>query len=418
MPSVQTVTEEVGTMDRKADVRPSDSSAELTPTVSFPEEAGSAVEEIVVPRLEGTGPMTFTVQGTPPNTTARWFLDGLRAVLVEKGHQPCDPKDVIPRLVLNLFDPGSPRSFRRKAKATFVVSIFPLDSTPDRVLADGYPLLVRSMSNMVIVLLQVGGKLEAHFVTMEQGHSWLRYEGDDGSFFARVYDKLEPLASSNLVIDNVFVPDLPPDLWDGDEVTRQITEAGRRLAALNLLPAPFPIEKVLNDREMGHLRRLFGIGGLSYGNVSARARHDPTAFWMSASGVDKSRLEVVGREILLVKGFDPAKAAMILSVPANVQPRRVSVDAIEHYIIYREHPQVGAILHVHAWMEGVPSTQVDYPCGTWELASAVAELVRRSPDPARAVIGLKNHGLTITGKSLPEIFERIEGKIIRQVPMS
>ncbi len=374
--------------------------------------------EVVVPRLEGTGPLTFTVQGDPSDPTARWFLEGLSTVLIAKGHKPCEAKEVIPRLVLNFFHPDKPRSFRRKAKATFVVSIFPLRAAPEAVLAEAYPLLVRSMSNMVIALLGVERSLEAHFVTMEQGHSWVRYPGEDKVFFERIYDKLEPLASSNLVIDNIFVPDLPQELWNGDEVTRQITEAGRRLAALDLLPAPFPIEKVLNEREMNHLRRLFGIGGLSYGNVSARARHDPTAFWMSASGVDKSRLEVVGREILLVKGFDPAKAAMVLSVPANVQPRRVSVDAIEHYIIYREHPQVGAILHVHAWMEGVVSTQVDYPCGTWELASAVAELVRRSPDPARAVVGLKNHGLTITGKSLPEIFERVEGKIIRQVPMS
>lgn len=405
-------------MDTRGEGEVSGLSNGFTPSMSDLQNAPSSAVEIVVPRLEGTGPLTFTVQGEAADGTAKWFLEGLTAVLLEKGHQPCDPKEVIPRLVLNLFEATGPKSFRRKAKATFVVSIFPLDSSPERVLSDGYPLLVRSMSNMIIALLQVKGGLEAHFVTMEQGHTWVRHEGDQRTFFTRVYEKLEPLASSNLVIDNIFVPDLPPELWDGDEVTKQITEAGKKLAAMDLLPAPFPIEKVLNEREMSHLRRLFGIGGLSYGNVSARARHDPTAFWMSASGVDKSRLEVVGREILLVKGFDPVKAAMILSVPANVQPRRVSVDAIEHYIIYREHPQVGAIVHVHAWMEGVVSTQVDYPCGTWELASAVAELVRRSPDPARAVVGLKNHGLTITGKNLAEIFERIEGRIIRQVPMS
>ena len=40
------------------------------------------------------------------------------------------------------------------------------------------------------------------------------------------------------------------------------------------------------------------------------------------------------------------------------------------------------------------------------------------PEPERAVIGLKNHGLTITGTSLEDIFERIEGRILRQVPMS
>lgn len=162
--------------------------------------------------------------------------------------------------------------------------------------------------------------------------------------------------------------------------------------------------------------RLYGIGGLSYGNLSARK--DEKRFWMSASGVDKSKLEVIGRDILLVSDFDPKTPAMILSVPPNVQPRRVSVDAIEHWMIYREHPEVGAIVHVHAWMDGIRSTEINYPCGTIQLATAVAELVRQEPDPSRAVIGLKNHGVTITGHSLDEIFERIEGKIIPQVPMS
>ena len=67
---------------------------------------------------------------------------------------------------------------------------------------------------------------------------------------------------------------------------------------------------------------------------------------------------------------------MRLSVPPNVKPRRVSVDAIEHLMIYREHPEVGAILHVHGWMAGAVSTEVIYPCGTEELALEVAELVR------------------------------------------
>jgi len=48
----------------------------------------------------------------------------------------------------------------------------------------------------------------------------------------------------------------------------------------------------------------------------------------------------------------------------------------------------------------------------------VAEKVRQAPDPSRAVVGLKNHGLTITGPSLEDIFERIEGRLLRQVPMT
>jgi rhamnose utilization protein RhaD (predicted bifunctional aldolase and dehydrogenase) len=69
-------------------------------------------------------------------------------------------------------------------------------------------------------------------------------------------------------------------------------------------------------------------------------------------------------------------------------------------------------------MEGIRSTHINFPCGTYELASTVADLVRQEADPGHAVIGLKNHGLTITGESLDEIFDRVESKILRQVPMS
>ena len=177
-----------------------------------------------------------------------------------------------------------------------------------------------------------------------------------------------------------------------------------------------PIEDLLDERDLRHVMRLYGVGGLSYGNLSARK--DETRFWMSASGVDKSRLETPGRDILLVTDYDSDAAKMILSVPPGIEPRRVSVDAIEHWMIYQRHPDVGAILHVHAWMEGIAATEINYPCGTQELAESVAELIAREPDPAHAVIGLRNHGITATGETLTEILDRIEPKVLRQVPMA
>jgi ribulose-5-phosphate 4-epimerase/fuculose-1-phosphate aldolase len=109
---------------------------------------------------------------------------------------------------------------------------------------------------------------------------------------------------------------------------------------------------------------------------------------------------------------------MMLSVPPDITPRRVSVDAIEHFMIYGEHPEVGAIMHVHGWIDGTRSTEVNYPCGTVQLATSVAELVRQEPDPAHAVVGLRNHGLTITGESLAEIFDRVGDLIVPRVPMA
>jgi len=324
--------------------------------------------------------------------------------------------------VLHLLDTGNPRPYRRKNAPTFVVALGYLPEPPDDLLRTGYPFLVRGLANLAVLLSDGPSGPVASFVTLEQGTYRVEHQGDDDKFFAAVLERVEPLATSRLVIANEFVPDLPPELWNGDAQTAQIARAGERLAALDLLPAAFPIEEILSPRDLRHVKLLYGIGGLSYGNVSAR-RQPPTEsgfgpeFWMSASGVDKSNLREIGRDVLLVKGYAPERDTMILSIPPDVKPNRVSVDAIEHWMIYREHPDVGAILHVHAWIEGTVATEINFPCGTVELATSVADLVRQAPDPSRAVVGQKNHGLTITGHSLDEIFERIDGKIVRAVPM-
>jgi len=364
--------------------------------------------------------MDFSLAGQHGDERFHWFTEGLRAVMEAKGHRFVeDPLDA--SLVVNVFPPDDPRSFRRRAQAVFVVSVTELEGgekqTVREAMPRGYPFLVRSLSNLLIGLTgPESANPDAHFITPEQGHYRVRGREDRTEFFHRVYARIEPLATSRLIIDNVFEADLPEALWEGDEITDSIRRAGERLGALDLLPAPFPIDEILTERERRHLKRLYGIGGLSYGNISARL--DSTRFWMSASGVDKSRLAEVGRDILLVKDYDQQTGAMVLSVPPNVEPRRVSVDAIEHWMIYQAHPNVGAILHVHAWMDGVPSTEFNYPCGTYELGAAVADIVKTHPDPSQAVVGLKNHGLTITGHSLDEIFDRIEGRLLQYVPMS
>jgi hypothetical protein len=254
------------------------------------------------------------------------------------------------------------------------------------------------------------------FTTMERGHYGVEAADGERQLAQAVIDRLAPLARSKLVIDNEFRTDLEPELWEGDEVTEQIKRAGVRLGDLDLLPAPFPIEDLLDERDLRHVKRLYGVGGLSYGNLSARK--DKRRFWMSASGVDKTKLETPGRDILLVSDYDAENNRMVLSVPPKVEPRRVSVDAIEHWMIYQAHPGVGAILHVHAWMRDIPATDTNFPCGTAELAESVADLLTREPDPDHAVIGLRNHGITATGESLDEILERIEPRVLRQVPMS
>src|SRR3990170_1296127 len=323
--------------------------------------------------------MSYAIAGRATSPSLDAVAQELARALERAGFQPSasdEPSDA--DLVVNLVDQEAPRAFRRKAKGTYSATLYELQAEPENVLKSSYPLLVRSLAN--IVMLYVPGQA-VWFTTMERGT--YRVE---------------------------------PELWGGDEVTEDIKAAGKRMGDLDLLPAPFPIEELLDERDLRHVMRLYGVGGLSYGNLSARL--DANRFWMSASGVDKSQLDGIGRDILLVSGYDDVNGRMVISVPPGVEPRRVSVDAIEHWMIYQAHPDVGAILHVHAWVEGIAATQINYPCGTEELARSVAELIDQEPDPAHAVIGLRNHGITATGNTLAEILDRIEPRVLRQVPMN
>jgi len=383
---------------------------------------GALVERVLTRTAAVTRPNGVAIVDGAGGPLTRWFLDGVVAELAARGYpvQRESRRDAAidphVRVVIHAVDPERPRSFRRRSQEIFVVGVAEVPNHSDDMLQAAYPLLVRSLSNVFVPIANNGNGPEAHVITMEQGFHRVGRGQDDAAFFEEVVDRLVPLAESRLVIDNEFVPDLPRELWQGDEKTQALYRAGRRLAELDLLPAPFPIDELLSVDELRHLARIFGIGGLSYGNASARQSGDH--FWMSASGVDKSHLREIGSEIQLVTGFDPVRHRILLSVPPGIKPRRVSVDAIEHLTIYREHPEVDAILHVHGWVPGAPSTEAVYPCGTQELATEVAELVRRSPDPGHAVVGLLNHGLTITGESLDEILERVGPHIVRRVPMS
>jgi ribulose-5-phosphate 4-epimerase/fuculose-1-phosphate aldolase len=348
--------------------------------------------------------MAYAIVGRPGEGALGAFIDELRRALEARGFTAAPADEAA--LVVNVVDRARPRPFRRRSRGTFVAALHGLDESPPDPLREGYPVLVRALANVSLTYVPGVG---VWFTTLERG-SYLARDAHE------VAERLEPLARSRLVIDNEFRPDLEPELWGGDELTASIAEAGRRLDTLGLLPAPFPVEELVDANDLRHIKRLYGIGGLSYGNLSARK--DETRFWMSASGVDKAKLETPGRDILLVSGYDAGAARIVLSVPPGIEPRRVSVDAIEHWRIYREHPDVGAILHVHAWLEGIPATEVNYPCGTEELAANVADLLAAEPDSAHAVIGLRNHGITATGASLEEILDRVAPHLLAQVPMT
>lgn len=349
----------------------------------------------------------------------RTMQAGIEAAMARHGHDATDdPQDA--NLVFHRVRPEVARPFRRRARATFVVGLAEgerMGEAQADILRATYGVLVRSLSNLLIYG-QPGpdGEARAHMVTPELGCYRAAHGTGREDFFEAVYDRIAPLATSHLVIENVFDEDLESTLIAGTQVTRELAEAARTLDRWALFPAPYPVADMLGAEDYRHLRKVFGIGGLSYGNLSAR--HDRHRFWMSASGVDKGKVGAVGRDILLVKGYDPAVDAMRLSVPPEARPLRVSVDAIEHWQVYERHPEIGAMIHIHAWVDGVPTTEVNYPCGTVEMGAAMADLFDRDPSPERTIIGLRNHGITATGPSFPDILARLEKRVRTQVPMT
>ena len=170
-----------------------------------------------------------------------------------------------------------------------------------------------------------------------------------------------------------------------------------RLDDLGLLPAPFPVEELAERaRPAAYQAAVRDRRALLRQPLRAQGRA-PLLDERERRGQVEARRAGPRHPARL--GLRREHARIVLSVPPGVEPRRVSVDAIEHWMIYQAHPGVGAILHVHAWIEGIAATEVNYPCGTEELATSVAELLAAEPDPAHAVIGLRNHGITATGRA-------------------
>ncbi len=358
--------------------------------------------------------MHFSFDG--PLHHSDWFQmmqDGLTDAMIRQGHEWVADHGGA-ELVFHHVDPTHPRPFRRRSQAVFVVGLVegpPLGASP---ITEAYPLLLRSLSNLLVYGTE-SMRAGATLVTPELGCYRVAHDTPDTSWFDRLYTYIHPLASSHLVIANFFDWDLPQSLAHGTSTTVALREASRTLAKWHLFPTPYPLRDMLSPQDYRHLQRIFGIGGISYGNLSAR--HDAKRFWMSASGVDKGAIGTVSRDILLVTNYDEARGAMRLSVSPGSHPLRVSVDAVEHWQIYQSHPAIGAMIHVHAWMDGIASTSINYPCGTVEMGQAMAELLARDPHPERTVIGLRNHGITATGPSFHDILERLQGRIQTQVPM-
>jgi ribulose-5-phosphate 4-epimerase/fuculose-1-phosphate aldolase len=350
-------------------------------------------------------------------------MDVLREHLLLRGNV-LNPSPAGVNFILNPTDAVSPRPGRRNSKAVFIVSIVAIEEDCEDIRSYCYRTLVRTLSNLLITVQRnrLSQREEVYFTTPEAGYYQVPIdENDDLSTGEKLYEHVEPIVSSHYVIENVMSTDLPERLVTNSPIVEEIRKYAAELNNLGAMPLPFPIKEVLSAEDMRHLYHIYGLTGLSYGNISARENAPELGgsnFWMTGRGVDKRNLQAVGKDILLVRGVDHATGAVLVSSPPGYDPNaRVSIDAVEHEMIYRTYPGIGAVIHVHAWMDGARATRQNYPCGTRELAEEVTRLLGQSAMPERAVIGLKNHGLTITGPNLSDIFDRVRGKLLVEVPM-
>src|SRR5713101_8977890 len=114
-------------------------------------------------------PRTFAWSGEPGGDRLRWFAAGLRAAMLDQGYTEVSTPGPEVAVVLHFVDPEAARPYRRKAAPTFVVALAELDETPTDMLRTGYPLLVRGLANLCVMVSPDAGGSLAQFVTLEQG---------------------------------------------------------------------------------------------------------------------------------------------------------------------------------------------------------------------------------------------------------
>lgn len=360
--------------------------------------------------------MKFRVNRNTGNPVPDSITNDLISEIIKNGNMEVED-DEKSDFVVNLIDINNPRAYRRKEQEEKVISLSLLDENVSDIKSLCYVTLVRSLSNMLFAITRgkEADKQTGYSITPEVG--FVRFPFSP----AKMYYYFLPVVTSHFVLRNrIYVePGLASAIRYPE--TDDLIKYAKELQTYGVLPAPFPLTQYLDQDLTDHLFRLYQIKGLSYGNLSIRNRSVPTegtSYWMTARGVDKSNLQGPGHDILLVTGYDKTTGEMLVSVPPVYDTgKRVSVDAIEHYLIYNEFPDIGAVVHVHAWIENVMCTTQTCPCGTKELAENVVEMLRLTPDPGRAEVGLKNHGITVTGPDIGDIFSRLKGRLITNVPM-
>src|SRR5437870_6094068 len=140
----------------------------------------------------------YAVAGTATSPELEEFVGSVAREFERAGFGRVDSVDDAD-FVLNMVDGANPKAFRRKSRGTYSASFYELPSEPVDVLKESYPMLVRTLAN--VALLRVP-RVGVWFTTIERGTYRLSEDPTE------IYERLAPLATSKLVIDNEWIPDL------------------------------------------------------------------------------------------------------------------------------------------------------------------------------------------------------------------
>jgi len=131
------------------------------------------------------------------------FVGGLAALMAQEGYEGTATPGPDTNVVLHVVDADAPKSYRRKAAPTFVIAIAEVPEPADdmnELRRAGYPFLVRCLANLSVLVSDTPTGLAVRFVTLEQGTYGVGPGLDDAALIADVFERIEPLASSRLVI--------------------------------------------------------------------------------------------------------------------------------------------------------------------------------------------------------------------------
>lgn len=165
------------------------------------------------------------------------------------------------------------------------------------------------------------------------------------------------------------------------------------------MPAPcrdlYPLFRQCGDRLREH-----GMTPANGGNLSQR---QGSAMVITTSGCNLGTVEE--DELALVSACSLERQSV-----SYAGPNKPSSEAMLHWLIYRDFPGAGAVVHAHDELataqdlaRDLPETPREEPYGTVALARLAAEAFHRGSD----IIVLRNHGYVASGPDLCQTVETV-----------